>query len=101
MAMQSQDFRRKFYTDSMYQSAGVNTSYLRFSNTERGRVIFQLSLLAHLSLDILRSREEAITTAARVKVLGLLISLTLTPSPRHFLPTTQASSCMSQSSWET
>ncbi|KAL7904184.1 hypothetical protein GGI35DRAFT_472570 [Trichoderma velutinum] len=64
--------RTKIHTDSMYQSAGLNTRYLRISNTERGRVMFQLSLLAHLALDILRSREEAISTAARVKVLGLL-----------------------------
>lgn len=62
----------KIYTDSMYRSAGLNTSYLKFSKTERGRIMFQLSLLAHLSLDILRSREEDISTAARVKVLGLL-----------------------------
>lgn len=64
--------RTKIHTDSMYQSAGLNTRYLRFSNTERGRIMFQLSLLAHLALHILRSREEAISTAARVKVLGLL-----------------------------
>jgi hypothetical protein len=63
--------RKKIYTDSMYQSAGVHTRHLNLPQRESAHTNFRLSLLAHLALDIVRSDEEAISTAARVKVLKL------------------------------
>jgi hypothetical protein len=64
--------RTKIYTDSMYQSAGIQASYLSLPQKESYQIDFRLSLLAHLALDIVRSDEKAISTAARVKVLKLL-----------------------------
>ncbi|EMT67892.1 Chaperone protein DnaJ [Fusarium odoratissimum] len=64
--------RTKIYTDSMYQSAGFQARHLRLPKKESCQIDFRLSLLAHLALDIVRSDEKAISTAARVKVLKLL-----------------------------
>jgi hypothetical protein len=71
MIMQSR-LRTKVYTDSMYQSAGIQTRHLKLPRRESAHINSRLSLLAHLALDIVRSGEEAISTAARVKVLKLL-----------------------------
>ncbi|KAH7169763.1 uncharacterized protein B0J16DRAFT_325632 [Fusarium flagelliforme] len=62
----------KIYTDSMYQSAGIQARHLNIPSMESVQITFRLSLLAHLALDIVRSEEEAISTAARVKVLKML-----------------------------
>ncbi|KAK2468105.1 hypothetical protein H9L39_20327 [Fusarium oxysporum f. sp. albedinis] len=62
----------KIYTDSMYQSAGIQARHLNIPSMESVQTTFRLSLLAHLALDIVRSEEEAISTAARVKVLKML-----------------------------
>ncbi|SCO54301.1 uncharacterized protein FFNC_15446 [Fusarium fujikuroi] len=64
--------RTKIYTDSMYETAGIRTRDLKLPQKESFHVEFRLSLLAHLALDIVRSDEEAISTAARVKVLKVL-----------------------------
>ncbi|EWZ78416.1 hypothetical protein FOWG_17345 [Fusarium oxysporum f. sp. lycopersici MN25] len=64
--------RTKIYTDSMYESAGIRTRDLNLPQKESFHIKFRLSLLAHLALDIVRSDEEAISTAARVKVLKVL-----------------------------
>ncbi|KEY64808.1 hypothetical protein S7711_10146 [Stachybotrys chartarum IBT 7711] len=61
--------RKAIDTDGMYQRAGIQTRHLRRQNA---RIEFRLSMLAYLALDIVRSDEEAISTAARVKVLKLL-----------------------------
>jgi hypothetical protein len=45
---------------------------LHLPQRESAHTNFQLSLLAHLTLDIVRSDEEAISTAARVQVPKLL-----------------------------
>ncbi|KAF5256346.1 hypothetical protein FOXYS1_13183 [Fusarium oxysporum] len=66
--------RTKIYTDSMYRSAGIQTRHLKLPRRDIAHMNFRLSLLAHLALDIVRSDEEAISTAARVKVLKLLYS---------------------------
>ncbi|KPA38503.1 chaperone protein [Fusarium langsethiae] len=66
--------RTKIYTDSMYQSAGIRTRHLNLPQRDSYQIDFRLSLLAHLALDIVKSDEEAISTAARVKVLKLLYS---------------------------
>ncbi|KAJ0128909.1 4-O-dimethylallyl-L-tyrosine synthase [Fusarium oxysporum f. sp. albedinis] len=58
----------------MYQSAGIHTRHLNLPQRDSYQIDFRLSLLAHLALDIVRSDEEAISTAARVKVLKLLYS---------------------------
>ncbi|KAH7247383.1 uncharacterized protein BKA55DRAFT_571668 [Fusarium redolens] len=58
----------------MYQSAGIQTRHLKLPRSESAHINFRLSLLAYLALDIVRSDEEAISTAARVKVLKLLYS---------------------------
>lgn len=63
----------KVDTNKMYQNAGIEIMHLkRKSPVDTSSVDFRRSLVAYLVLDILRSPDANISTAARVKALRLL-----------------------------
>ena len=67
----------KIYTDSIYQSARIQARSLDVPSIESIQITFRLSLLAHLVLDIVRSKEKAISTITKVKVLKMLYNFNI------------------------
>lgn len=61
-----------FSTDKMFTDARIKIDYLIEDMRDRKRSTFLLALLAYLTLNILYSNEEHISTAARVRALEFL-----------------------------
>jgi hypothetical protein len=64
----------KLETCRMYECAGINTKHLEEDSASVG---FRRSCLAYLAIDVLRSPEKDINTAARVRALALLYNFKL------------------------
>jgi hypothetical protein len=63
------NLKDKLYTNSLYVSADIDPKFLKNDNKS---VEFRESCLAYLVIDVLRSPDEAVGTAARVCALELL-----------------------------
>jgi hypothetical protein len=63
------DIKDKLATHKLYENAGIDPDFLQKDNTS---IEFRQSCLAYLVIDVLRSPDNAIGTAARVCALELL-----------------------------
>ncbi len=85
----------KIDTQEMYANAEVDSKMLNYqAQPSTASLDFRRSLLAYLTLDTLRSTDEAISTAARVRALDLLYSFKIDSVVQAFCQNMSALSCL-------